>query len=51
LALLVAPLGVRLAEIVRTQTDGPSLNLALAGTGTLLGAFSLLVSAGLLFSS
>jgi hypothetical protein len=33
------------------RTDGPSLNRALAGTGTLLAAFSLLVSAGLLLSA
>jgi hypothetical protein len=33
---------------VRTRTDGPSLNAALAGTGRLLAAFSLLVAAGLL---
>jgi 1,4-dihydroxy-2-naphthoate octaprenyltransferase len=51
LALLVAPLGVRLAQTVKARTDGPSLNQALAGTGALLGAFSLLVSAGLLLAS
>ncbi len=33
------------------RTDGPALNRALAGTGALLAAFSLLVSAGLLISS
>ena len=33
------------------RTDGPALNGALAGTGALLGAFSLLVSAGLLLAS
>ena len=32
------------------RTDGPALNAALAGTGALLGAFSLLVSAGLLLA-
>ena len=36
---------------VATRTDGPSLNGALAGTGALLGAFSLLVTAGLLIAS
>jgi 1,4-dihydroxy-2-naphthoate polyprenyltransferase len=51
LGLLVAPFALRLDRIVRTRTDGPSLNGALAGTGTLVGAFSLLVSAGLLFGS
>jgi hypothetical protein len=30
--------------------DGPSLNGALAGTGRLLAAYSLLLSAGLLLS-
>jgi hypothetical protein len=30
------------------RTDGPALNRALAQTGALLAAFSLLVSAGLL---
>ena len=34
-----------------TRTDGPALNAALAGTGALLGVFSLLVSAGLLIAS
>ena len=33
------------------RTDGPALNGALAGTGALLGVFSLLVSAGLLIAS
>ena len=32
------------------RTDGPALNEALAGTGALLGVFSLLVSAGLLLA-
>ena len=35
---------------VRARSDGPSLNRALAGTGTLLGAFSVLLAAGLLIS-
>jgi 1,4-dihydroxy-2-naphthoate octaprenyltransferase len=35
-------------EAVRSRTDGPSLNGALADTGRLLAVFSLLVSAGLL---
>jgi hypothetical protein len=34
-----------------TRTDGPSLNRALAGTGALLAAFSVLLSAGLLIAS
>jgi hypothetical protein len=33
------------------RTDGPSLNVALAATGALLGAFSLLVSLGLLIAA
>jgi 1,4-dihydroxy-2-naphthoate polyprenyltransferase len=43
ITLPLAPFGA-----VRTRTDGPSLNGALADTGRLLAAFSLLVSAGLL---
>jgi hypothetical protein len=39
------------ARAVMTRTDGPALNGALAGTGALLGVFSLLVSAGLLIAS
>jgi 1,4-dihydroxy-2-naphthoate octaprenyltransferase len=35
---------------VRTRTDGPSLNGALAGTGRLQLAFCVLLSAGLLAS-
>jgi len=36
---------------VMTRTDGPSLNGALAGTGALLAAFSVLLSAGLLIAA
>ena len=36
---------------VMTRTDGPALNAALAGTGALLGAFSLALSAGLLIAA
>jgi 1,4-dihydroxy-2-naphthoate octaprenyltransferase len=46
-----APLAVRPLRAVWTRSDGPSLNAALAGTGALLGAFSVLVSAGLLIAS
>ena len=49
--LLVLPLALRLDLIVRTRTDGPALNGALARTGALVGLFSLLVSAGLLIAS
>jgi 1,4-dihydroxy-2-naphthoate polyprenyltransferase len=51
LGLLVAPLALRLGHVVRTRTDGPALNGALAGTGMLVGAFSVLVSVGLLLTS
>jgi 1,4-dihydroxy-2-naphthoate octaprenyltransferase len=50
LALLAAPLGGPLVRTVGTRTDGPSLNAALAGTGRLLAAFSVLLSIGLLLS-
>ena len=50
LGLLSAPLAIRPLKPVLTRTDGPSLNGALAGTGALLGVFSLLVSAGLLIA-
>jgi len=45
------PLAIRPARAVVTRTDGPALNGALAGTGALLGAFSLLVSLGLLIAA
>jgi 1,4-dihydroxy-2-naphthoate polyprenyltransferase len=51
LGLLAAPLAVRPARAVLTRTDGPALNGALAGTGALLGAFSILVGAGLLIAA
>jgi 1,4-dihydroxy-2-naphthoate octaprenyltransferase len=51
LALLSAPLAAGPLRAVRTRTDGPSLNAALAGTGMVLGAFSVLLSAGLLIAS
>ncbi len=41
------PLAIGPLRAVRTRTDGPSLNGALAGTGSLLGAFSLLLALGL----
>ena len=40
----------RLIETVSTRSDGPALNGALASTGRLLAAFSLLLSAGVLLS-
>lgn len=50
LALLSAPLAIPLVRTVRERSDGPSLNQALAKTGMLLAAFSLLLSIGLLAS-
>jgi 1,4-dihydroxy-2-naphthoate polyprenyltransferase len=51
LGLLSAPLALPPWRAVSTRTDGPALNGALAGTGLMLGVFSLLVSAGLLLAS
>ncbi len=51
LGVVSAPLAVRPARAVMTRTDGPALNGALAGTGALLGVFSLLVSAGLVIAA
>jgi 1,4-dihydroxy-2-naphthoate octaprenyltransferase len=50
LGLVAAPLATRPARAVLTRTDGPSLNGALAGTGALLGAFSVATAAGLLLA-
>jgi 1,4-dihydroxy-2-naphthoate octaprenyltransferase len=50
LPLATVPLAARLAAVVRTRTDGPSLNGALAGTGALQLAFCVLLSAGVLLS-
>jgi len=50
LPLLAVPLAVPLARVVTTRTDGPALNAALARTGALLAAFSLLLAAGTLAS-
>src|SRR5271166_6355346 len=44
------PLAVSVVEVVRTRTDGPSLNRALARTGALQLVFCLLFSAGILAS-
>jgi 1,4-dihydroxy-2-naphthoate octaprenyltransferase len=48
---LALPLAVGPMRAMTNRTDGPALNAALAGTGALLGAFSLLVSAGLLLAA
>jgi 1,4-dihydroxy-2-naphthoate octaprenyltransferase len=51
LGLLAAPIALRQQAVVSTRSDGPALNSALAGTGALVGVFSLLVSLGLLLAS
>jgi 1,4-dihydroxy-2-naphthoate polyprenyltransferase len=48
--LAAVPLAVPLVRTVSSRSDGPALNAALAGTGRLLAAFSLLLSAGVLLS-
>ena len=50
LALLSAPLAVRLVGTVRSHTDGPTLNVALGQTGMLQLAFCVLLSAGILLA-
>jgi 1,4-dihydroxy-2-naphthoate octaprenyltransferase len=47
---LTLPLATAVVRIVRTRTDGPSLNGALAQSGMLQLAFCMLLSAGLLLS-
>jgi 1,4-dihydroxy-2-naphthoate polyprenyltransferase len=49
--LLALPLAIGPLRAMSNRTDGPALNAALAGTGALLGAFSLLVSLGLLIAA
>jgi 1,4-dihydroxy-2-naphthoate polyprenyltransferase len=51
IGLLSLPLAVPPLRTMSNRTDGPSLNAALAATGALLGAFSLLVALGLLLAS
>jgi len=51
LGLVSLPLAIRPARAVLTRTDGPALNGALAGTGALLGVFSLLVSLGFVIAA
>ena len=50
IGFLSLPFAIKPARAVTTRTDGPALNGALAGTGALLGVFSLAVSAGLLIA-
>ncbi|HTW13188.1 MAG TPA: 1,4-dihydroxy-2-naphthoate polyprenyltransferase [Solirubrobacteraceae bacterium] len=47
---LSLPLAVPVVRVVRTRSDGPSLNRALAATGRLQLVFCVLLSAGLLLS-
>ena len=51
IAFLSLPLALAPIQRVRGRTDGPSLNQALAQTGALLGAFSLLLAIGLLLAA
>jgi 1,4-dihydroxy-2-naphthoate octaprenyltransferase len=51
LGLAAVPLQIGPGRAVASRTDGASLNRALAATGMLLAAYSLLVSAGLLIAS
>ncbi len=51
LGLLALPLAVPPMRALSRRTDGPALNAALGATGALLGAFSILVSVGLLLGS
>lgn len=50
LALLAAPLAPPLVRTVANRSDGPSLNRALADTGRLLAAYSILLAVGVLLS-
>jgi 1,4-dihydroxy-2-naphthoate octaprenyltransferase len=50
LSLAAAPLATPLIRTVNSRTDGASLNAALAGTGQLLAAFSVLLAIGALLS-
>jgi len=51
IAFLSLPMAIGPLRTMSNRTDGPSLNAALAGTGALLGVFSLLVSVGLLIAA
>jgi 1,4-dihydroxy-2-naphthoate polyprenyltransferase len=50
LVLAALPLAPPLIRTVRTRTDGPALNGALAASGRLLAVFSLLLAGGVLLS-
>lgn len=51
IAFLSLPMAIKPLRTMSNRTDGPSLNGALAGTGALLGVFSLFVSVGLLIAA
>jgi 1,4-dihydroxy-2-naphthoate polyprenyltransferase len=51
IGLLSLPLAIGPLRTLSSRSDGPALNAALAATGALLGAFSLLVSVGLLIAA
>ncbi|HWM64683.1 MAG TPA: 1,4-dihydroxy-2-naphthoate polyprenyltransferase [Solirubrobacterales bacterium] len=51
IGLASLPLAIPPLRAMSSRTDGPALNAALAQTGALLGAFSLLVSLGLLLAA
>jgi 1,4-dihydroxy-2-naphthoate polyprenyltransferase len=51
IGLAALPLAIGPMRTMSERTDGPALNGALAATGALLGAYSLLVAAGLLLAS
>jgi 1,4-dihydroxy-2-naphthoate octaprenyltransferase len=49
--ILAAPFAIRPLRAVRTRTDGPTLNQALADTGLILGVFAVAASTGLVIAS
>ncbi|HET6999635.1 MAG TPA: 1,4-dihydroxy-2-naphthoate polyprenyltransferase [Solirubrobacterales bacterium] len=51
IGLLALPLAIGPMRTMSNRSDGPALNSALAATGVVLAAYSVLVSAGLLISS
>jgi 1,4-dihydroxy-2-naphthoate octaprenyltransferase len=51
IGLLALPMTMKPMRAMTNRTDGPALNGALAATGAVLAAYSLLVAAGLLISS
>jgi len=50
LSWIALPLSIAPVKAVTTRRDGPGLNQALAGTGMLLAAFGVLLTAGLLLA-